>query len=257
MILVLKLILTPILMLSLSLAGRRWGQTVGGLFAGLPLNSGPISFLFALQYGTPFAAQAAVGSMGGMVGVAMFALLYATIAHRSSWLVSVIFGEIAYFTTIYLFNALSLPLVPTTIISCIALGLILWQLPPRTGTLPPLQLGKWDLPARIVSATLFVVGLTALGTFLGPELGGLAATFPIFATVLSVFAHRQQGPHAATHWLRGMVTGMYATIAFYVVVGALVTVLPIYATYLLAVLIALAINAFALKLVSLLPEPAE
>src|SRR5438045_2729908 len=119
MILVLKLILTPILMLSLSLAGRRWGQTVGGLFAGLPLNSGLISFLFALQYGTPFAAQAAVGSMGGMVGVAMFALMYSSIAHRSSWWVSMIFGEIAYFVTIYVFNTLSLPLVPTVVVSCI------------------------------------------------------------------------------------------------------------------------------------------
>ncbi len=251
MLLILKLILTPVLMMSLTLAGKRWGQTVSGLFAGLPLNSGPISFLFALQYGTPFAAQAAVGSMGGMIGVAMFAFAYATLAHRASWFVSVVVAEIAYFAIIYLLNVLSLPLLPTTILSCIALGLILWQMPPRTGSIPPLQLGKWDLPARIVAATLFVLVITALGTILGPQLGGLASTFPIFATVLSVFAHRQQGPHAANEWLRGVVVGMYATIAFYIVIGVFVTMLPVYATYLLAVVAALGINGAALYITRL------
>lgn len=247
MLLVLKLILTPILMVSLTLAGKKWGQTVSGMFAGLPLNSGPISFLFALQYGTSFAAQAAVGSMGGMIAVAMFALVYATLSRRASWFASVIAAEIAYFAIIYLLNVLSLPLLPTIVISCLALGLVLWLMPPRTGTLPPLQLGKWDLPARILTATLFVLILTALGEILGPQLGGLASTFPIFATVLSVFAHRQQGPEAANHWLRGAVVGMYATVAFYVVVGGFVTMLPIGVTYALAVVAALGVNGAALR----------
>lgn len=246
--LVLKLILTPVLMLSLTLAGKKWGQTVSGMFAGLPLNSGPISFLFALQYGAPFAAQAAVGSMGGMIAVAMFALTYATLARRASWFVSVVCAEVGYFVIIYLLNVLALPLLPTIVISCIALALILWRMPPKTGTIHTLELGKWDLPARIVTATLFVLLLTALGEVLGPQLGGLASTFPIFATVLSVFAHRSHGHEAANQWLRGVVMGMYGTIAFYVVVGALVTVLPVLVTYTLAVVAAVAVNAGALSL---------
>lgn len=246
--LVLKLILTPLLMISLTCASKKWGQTVSGMFAGLPLNSGPISFLYALQYGTPFAAQAAVGSMGGMIAVALFALVYATLARRTSWFISVIAAEIAYFAIIYLLNVLSLPLIPTTLVSCVALALILRRMPPRTGTIPPLSLGKWDLPIRVVTATLFVLALTALGEILGPQLGGLASTFPIFATVLSVFAHRQQGPEAANHWLRGVVVGMYATVAFYIVVGGFVTTVPIGVTYALAIIAAFGVNGTALKL---------
>ena len=248
MFLALKLILTPLLMLSLTLAGRKWGQTVSGLFAGLPLNSGPISFLFALQYGTEFAARAAVGSMGGMIAVSTFALVYATFAQRASWFVSVVLAEAAYFTIIYFLNVFSLPLLPTIFISCATLALILWRMPPRTGTLPSLQLGKWDLPARIVVATAFVVGLTALGEILGAQLGGLISTFPIFATVLSVFTHRSSGAHAAAEWLRGSVFGMYSTIAFYVVIGFFVTMLPIGATYALAIFAALGVSALGLRL---------
>lgn len=222
MLLVLKLILAPILNLSLTLAGRKWGQTVSGVFAGLPLNSGPISFLFALQYGTAFAAQAAVGSMGGMIAVSTFALMYAFIAPRASWFVSVVVAEISYFVVIALLNRLSLPLLATIVLSCAALGLILWHMPPRTGTIPPLKFGKWDLPARIVVATFFVLAFAALGEFPGPQLGGLVSTFPIFATVLSDFTHRQQGAHAASQWLRGTVVGMFSTVAFYVIIGFLV-----------------------------------
>lgn len=249
MLLVLKLVLTPILMLSLTLAGRRWGQTVSGMFAGMPLNSGPISFLFALEYGTDFAARAATGSMGGMIAVALFALVYASLAERTSWYVSVVCAELAYLTVIYLLNLLAFPLVPTILISFSALALILRRMPPRVESVLPLQLGKWDLPARIVVATLFVLILTALGEILGPQLGGLASTFPIFATILTVFAHRQQGPHAANQWLRGAVIGMNATVVFYVVVGLLVTSLPVLVTYMLAAAAALAWNGIALRFV--------
>jgi hypothetical protein len=38
-----KLLLTPILMIAISWAARRWGPGIGGLLAGLPLTSGPIS----------------------------------------------------------------------------------------------------------------------------------------------------------------------------------------------------------------------
>lgn len=252
-LLVLKLILTPLLMLSLTLAGRRWGQTVSGIFAGLPLNSGPISFLFALQYGTTFAAEAAVGSMGGMIAVGAFAIVYATLTRRFGWIICVTLAEAAYFAVIYALNVLSLPLTATLVLTVSILLLFLWRMPPRAPAVFAPELGKWDLPARIVVATLFVLIITALGDILGPQLGGLISTFPIFATVLAVFTHRQLGASAAAQWLRGTIVGMFSTVAFYVVVGYLVTTLPIYLTYSLAVLAALSTSA--INLILLRREP--
>ncbi|EPO5264916.1 hypothetical protein [Providencia rettgeri] len=48
---VFKIVITPLLLLTASLAARRWGESIGGLIVGLPLTSGPISFFFALEYG--------------------------------------------------------------------------------------------------------------------------------------------------------------------------------------------------------------
>ncbi len=247
MILVLKLIMTPILMLSLTLAGRKWGHTVSGLFAGLPLNSGPISFLFALEYGTPFAAQAAVGSMGGMIAVASFAFVYASLARRFAWHICIVCAELAYFSIVVVLNTLALALLPTILITTLALLALLWRMPPHNAGDANIRLGRWDLPARIIVATGFVVGMTALGEILGPQLGGLASTFPIFATVLSVFAHRFQGADAVIEWLRGAIVGMFATVAFYIVIGFGVTALPIPITYAFAIAAALGVNGIGLR----------
>jgi hypothetical protein len=63
----LKLILTPILIGSASLAGRKWGAALGGWLVGLPLTSGPIALFLALEQGTAFASRAALGILFGLV----------------------------------------------------------------------------------------------------------------------------------------------------------------------------------------------
>ena len=47
--LVIKLLLTPILIGMVSLAGRRWGPAISGWFVGLPLTSGPVMLFLALD----------------------------------------------------------------------------------------------------------------------------------------------------------------------------------------------------------------
>jgi hypothetical protein len=241
MLLALKLVLTPFLILTLTLTGRRWGQTISGWMAGLPLNSGPISFLFALEYGPNFAAQAAVGSMGGMAALAVYALAYSLIALRAPWYISAPLAVLVYFVGVVLLNVAAVPLVPTLVMAVAALAASLWLAPRPPLAVPPVTLSRWDLPARIIVATLFVLGITALGE------GGLASTFPIFATVLSSFAQRQQGPYAAIQWLRGILIGMYATVAFYLVIALGVNSLPLAVTYALAIAAALAVNIFTLR----------
>ena len=65
--LLLKLILTPLLLGGVTLAGRKFGPTVSGWLVGLPLTSGPVSFFLALEQGTKFAARAA---RAGLLAVA-------------------------------------------------------------------------------------------------------------------------------------------------------------------------------------------
>src|SRR5258708_36944231 len=74
--LALKLTVTPVLILAASLVGRRWGESVGGWFVGLPLTSGPVCFFLALDQGTGFAAASCLGSLAGVTAEAAFWLGY-------------------------------------------------------------------------------------------------------------------------------------------------------------------------------------
>ena len=80
----LKLALTPGLILVASLAGRRWGESVGGWLVGLKLTSAPVAFFLALDHGTGFAAAAAAGSIAGTVAQACFGVAYGRTA-RTGW----------------------------------------------------------------------------------------------------------------------------------------------------------------------------
>src|SRR6266566_6664580 len=91
-----KLLLTPLLIAAVTLAGRRWGPAVGGWLAGLPLTSGPVSLFLVLEQGPAFAAQAAVGTLAGLVGVGCFCLVYARLARSRSWTLATAGGLAAY-----------------------------------------------------------------------------------------------------------------------------------------------------------------
>ncbi|MBI4675662.1 MAG: hypothetical protein HY741_28800 [Chloroflexi bacterium] len=246
MLLVLKLVLTPLLTLLLTLAGRKWGERVSGIVTGLPLNSGPISFLFALEYGTEFTAQAAVGSMGGMAAISAFALVYAYLARRWTWYVCAPAALAVFFVVVFVLDATELSLALTLVLTVGSLALAGFLMPHSEIFAEPLAPPRWDLPMRLISATAFVLLITALGQVLGPRLGGLASTFPIFATVMTVFAHRHQGAPAAIQWLRGCLAGISATVVFYLSISLTINGLPLLATYALAIGAALAVNAFML-----------
>src|ERR1700680_2227784 len=84
--LLLKLILTPLLLGGVTLAGRKFGPTVSGWLVGLPLTSGPVSFFLALEQGHVFAAHAAQGSLMGVISLSAFCVVYCWLSLRFGWL---------------------------------------------------------------------------------------------------------------------------------------------------------------------------
>ena len=77
-----KLFLTPLLMVTVSWSARRWGPGIGGLLAGLPLTSGPISIYLCAEQGPGFAATAASNSLLSLTPVALFSIVYSQLADR-------------------------------------------------------------------------------------------------------------------------------------------------------------------------------
>lgn len=238
LIIAFKLLITPLMIGVVTLAGRRWGAVVSGLLIGLPLTSGPISFILACEYGLEFAAQSAIGGMAGQISICMFCFTYAHVAQRFSWPISICLAIAAFLLSTYVLNSVAWQLLPAffSLLGCIVLVSRLIPVrpaPPRV-TAPP----RWDLPARIFTATTFVVVLTTVADALGPQLSGLLAPFPVFGIVFAAFTHAQQGAKVASNLLRGMVLSSVGYATFFIVVGTFLRQLGIALTYLLAILLA-------------------
>jgi hypothetical protein len=245
---VLKLVLTPALIGTASLAGRRWGPAVSGWLVGIPFTSGPIALFLAMSHGTGFAAAAAAGTMAGTISQAAFGLAYAWLAARLGSAASTAAGTLAFIVSTIALQRVTLPLAPLFALVALALlaALLLMPRARRAARAPAPAPPAWDIPARMVVATAFVLLLTGIAPALGPRLTGLLSPFPLYAAVLTVFAHRLQGPAPAVDVLRGLLLGLFAFAGFFLALAALIERAGIGPAFAAAALVTLAIQAIAL-----------
>jgi len=217
----LKLLLVPSLMAAVTLAGRRWGPAVAGVLVGLPLTSAPVVFLLALEHGTAFAAQSAVGVLVGLVPLGSFYLAYGLLAQRARWPACAAAGWCAYLVAAVALRAAA-PSPLTAFLGAVAfLAVVVVLLPRGAPGRPAARAPSWDIPFRMVTATAVVIALTALAHTLGPRLSGLLAPFPVTGAVLSIFTQRLDGDHAVIRLIRGMGLASFTFAAFFLVLAEL------------------------------------
>ena len=77
-----KIMLAPSFVVGASLIARRFGVRVGGLVGALPVVAGPILLVYAFAHGRVFAADAAAGTLLGLVSLTTFVVVYAHLAGR-------------------------------------------------------------------------------------------------------------------------------------------------------------------------------
>lgn len=253
MILLLKLVLTPTVVVVSTLTGRRFGRVASGWFVGLPLTSGPIAVFFAVQHGRGFAARAGAGSLGGAICEVAFCIAYAFVARRSAWpaavaVASVAFGAAATVLRLVDVHARVAPVVALATVAVLSLmaGLVLVPHVPPDDEREPRLPSRWDLPLRAVVATVFLLALTGLATVLGPSLAGVLAVYPLYTVVLAAFAHAHEGEHGAVQILRGLMLGLYSFVAFYLVLPLALPRLGIAVSFVLAFAASLTVQAASL-----------
>ncbi len=252
-ILLFKLLLTPALIGILSVAGRIWGPAVSGVLVGLPLTSGPVALFLALGEGTSFATQLCAGILAGGVSVGVFCLAYSRLAYRFPWRLTVLASWLAFLATTFVLQSVSLPpVLPLAFGVAAALVVILALLPHAPVTLAPVTLApatappKWDIPARMVIATVFVLALTEVATLIGPRLAGLIAPLPIYTSILAIFAHRLDGPDATARFMHGVMLGLFAFCAFFLALALLLVPTGILVSFVAACALALAMQCASL-----------
>ena len=254
-LLLIKLLLTPFLMLAVSWAARRWGPGIGGLLAGLPLTSGPISIYLCIEQGPRFAASAAANSLLSLAPVALFSVLYSRLAIRRQATACALVSFSAFVVSLYFLQKSALSFWPGWITGFFAISIGLILTPSKVPAKFQIRYPYWDLPARVCSATGMVLIITLFASVLGSQWSGLLSPIPVLAWPLCVFVHHQQGSDGARAVLRGILEGAYGVLIFYTIVaGGLSYLSPIF-VYAAAILASLLVSIPWLK--SKLVLPAE
>lgn len=230
-ILLLKLFLVPILIFSVTLAGRRWGPRVAGALSAFPVVSGPILLALTLEQGAVFGAAAASGTLLAVSAILVFSLGYSWGSARFGVAGSMLCAFAGYAVAVgalqgmHMPPAASFPLVLSALLLAPRLFPIVPPVPSAPPDAPPNIARQNDLPWRMLAAALLVLTVTWFATRLGPRMSGFMAMFPVMGTVLVGFSHHCSGRPFAVALMRGMVAGYYAFATFCL---ALALLLPLH-----------------------------
>jgi hypothetical protein len=242
----LKLTLTPVVIGGASYAGRRWGEGVGGWLVGLPLTSAPVAFFLALDQDAAFVADYARGAFLGVIAETLFCLGYVPLARSRPWPVALLAGTLLFAAAA--FGSAAIGFGPAALFvaanACLALVLLLLPKPAPAGPARPVS--RSDIPVRMLVATVLVLALTEAAPALGARLAAILASFPIFASTLAVFAHRQHGGGAAIAVLRGLVLGLFGYTFFFLALGLLIEPAGLAPAFIAAIVVNLSVQGLTL-----------
>ena len=231
-----KLLLTPILMLGVSIAAKKWGTFWGGLLSGLPLTSGVILTFLAVEQGAGFTQTAILGAIPGLAAVMAAYWVYASLSQRHTLGLT---GTAALLTFGLLSWALSH--LHSVGLSVAVLLLLIFLLIRKTGReyTPQnliIQQNPWDVPLRMGASTALLLLITTAAPHLGSSLSGVLSTIPVIAWPLMLFTHVQYGRNEMLAVVRGNAIGALGVLSFYAVMYHSLPVLPLLWVVVLAAL---------------------
>jgi hypothetical protein len=179
----------------------------------------PTLGFYAVQQGGLFAADAARGSLLGLVGVASFSVAYARASTRLHWAPCLLIGWSSFAVITLLMYRVNVGPVLALVVAVVALLGARALLPSPRPVSPLMARPKWDLPLRMLSAAALVFTLTAAAERLGSSVSGILTPFPVATAILAGFTHAQRGSAACVEFLRAYMPGLCGFAIFCVVLA--------------------------------------
>ncbi|AEI51544.1 hypothetical protein [Runella slithyformis] len=245
-----KLTMMPVVIGGITLISRKWGNSIGGIIGSMPWVAGPILVFFILEQGTAFGIRAIPGILTGVVSLVGFCFCYALVSKRFGWFPTLLSSYSAFVATALVLDALRLSLWSVYGVAVVSIVTALRRFPlpaaestPSRRALPP----KFDIPFRMLVATLFVLAITTLAKALGPTWSGILTPFPIITSILAIFTHYLQGSNAAITILKGIMLGLVGFTTFLFLQAFFLREFPIAVSFLLAFVINALINLAAVR----------
>lgn len=103
--------------------------------------------------------------------------------------------------------------------------------------------------------TSFILLLTGIAPYNGPRLTGLLTTIPLYAGILTIFAHRHHGHAGANSVLHGLILGLFSFTGFYLVLGLLIQNTSLFISFGVATVSALLVQGITLLIIQRSHQP--
>ena len=201
----LRIFLTPVLVLVIFFLQRKWGARVGGLFLGLPINITPFLIIIYLQESKKFFETAIHGVFIGQIVLLIFAFTYSRLATRFNWWLTIALVTATTFSSSLILHYLNSSFPITLSVTFILYLMVRKTWPKTSDSSNWLEPTNWDLPFRLVATSLTVFLLTTFSCLLGPTVSGTFSAYPIILTFLGSLSHRRSGPSHILKTLQGMI----------------------------------------------------
>ena len=246
-----KAVLTATTVALLLAVAQLFGRRLAGILAGLPTVTGPALVWLALDHGTDFAVEAALGSVAASALCGLFAVGYERASRRFGPLVAVLAACMASLAPLPLLvgwsGAPGSPLLLLCAVMTVCTLCVAWI--PATSAhgdivAPPSRRRALELWITAGVSGL-VSGTTALAApEVGPFWAGVLASPPLIAAAVAIHLHvaaPPRGDGAVARFLRGYAAGLIGRSGFAALFAALLAPTGVVA----AVLIATAIGCMA------------
>ncbi|WGR73809.1 MULTISPECIES: hypothetical protein [unclassified Bradyrhizobium] len=206
--LLLKMGLSALIAVSVTVLAEKAGPVVGALLATLPVTSGPAFFFLAQDHDAAFISQTALSTFAQNIPTAIFATSYVLLAQRLSTTISV--GGAMCVWLVYL--ALSLwgdSGLPTALLlgACVFPLCIVLVRPYRHATASAPGQHASDLIVRGVAVAVLVGAIEVLGLVAKPMWTGVLAAAPVLYLSLMIILQRRLGGRAAAAVIANSLAG--------------------------------------------------
>jgi hypothetical protein len=197
--LALRMAITAAFVVSASIITERSGPVIGALVTTLPISAGPSFVFLALDHDPAFVAEGALASLPINAATIVFCLVYAILAQRRSALVSWGCGIAVWFVLAAAIKAFHWSLLAGLSANAVAFGICIPALARFRHVKMPLITRRWyDIPLRASLVAALAAAVVTLSGWVGPEISGMLAIFPIvFSSLMLILHPRIGGPAAA------------------------------------------------------------
>jgi len=191
---IIKLVVTIVVVLLLSLVAERVSPRAAGILAGYPLGAAIALFFIGLEISPEFASDSAVYTMMGLVATQSFVYFYfraSLFLKRFAVLGSSVFATAGYFVVIWLLhfirpNKFLAVLMP---VASVFLFVYLFREIKNVTILNKIKLTPKILFFRAFLAGFIILLITGTAKFVGARWAGLFSAFPITLLPLILIVH--------------------------------------------------------------------